>query len=57
MIEQLKLLLDATRYRLHTANYEDHSYEACKALENLVDRLDSAHRAAEEYEAVRDARP
>jgi len=53
MLEQLKILLDAARYRAKAAEQDDaHNYDSCVALGRLVDRLESAVAAAETYEGL-----
>lgn len=51
MLEQLRILLDAARYRAKAAETDDlHDYDSCCALGKLVEKLEYAVLAAEDYE-------
>jgi hypothetical protein len=56
MIEQLKLLLDAARWRARN-EFADVDYNAYKASERIIKGLESALYAAEEFAELTKGRP
>jgi len=54
MIEQLKMLLDAARWRAHKSRDDGKSYHHTSVCEELVRDLEGALYTAEREESLRD---
>lgn len=54
MLEQIRILLDAARYRLSQIDeYSEEGYAPYQQTQNLVDALERAETAAENLERAR----